>query len=179
MSFLKCGNVRMSHVAIQFSNGTGLFIECVQEAMIIEYCVIRDSRVNVIPDKYGMSLIGGGIILLEDCKPQNANSHLIHESIIASNEFQYHTLPHYDKLLLCPEDSISIKHQHYNDNNNSRNTELQNQVNNEGLLHAHNQSRLVRPEYYDERHVRVRQDSENDALIVVTNKSSNYETLNN
>ena len=148
MSFLKCGNVRMSHVAIQFSNGTGLLVEFVQEAMIIEYCVICDSRVNVISDKYGMSLIGGGIILLEDCKPQNANSHLIHESIIASNEFQYHTAK-------------------------------QNQVDNGGLLHAPNQSRLVRPECYDERHVRVRQDSENDALIAVTNKSTNYETLNN
>ena len=108
MSFLKCGNVRMSDVPIQFSNGTGLLVECVQEAMIIEYCVIRDSRVNVIPDKYIMSLIGGGIILLEGCEPPNANSHLIHESITASNEFQYHTLPHYDKLLLCPAGGLNI-----------------------------------------------------------------------
>ena len=38
---------------------------------------------------------------------------------------------------------ISIQHQHYN--KNRRNTELQNQVDNEGLLHAPNQSRLVRP----------------------------------
>ena len=104
VSFLLSGNVRMSHVAIQFSNGTGLFVECVQEAMIIEYCVIRDSRVNVIPDTYGMSLIGGGIILFEDCVPRTANSYLIHESIIDSNEFQYYTQPYYDKLQLCPED---------------------------------------------------------------------------
>ena len=74
---------------------------------------------------------------------------------------------------------IPIKHQHYNNNNNRRNTELQNQVDNEGLLHAHNQSRLVRPECYDEHHVRVRQDSENDALIAVKNRDSNYGTLNN
>ena len=104
VSFLQCSNVRMSHVAIQFSNGTGLLVECVQEAMIIEYCMVHDSRVNVISDKYGISLIGGGIILLEDCKPPNANSYLIHKSIIASNEFQYYNQPHYDKLLLCPED---------------------------------------------------------------------------
>ena len=104
VSFLQCSNVRMSHVAIQFSNGTGLLVECVQEAMIIEYCVIHDSRVNVIPDTYGMSLIGGGIFLFEDCVPPTANSYLIHESIITSNEFQYYTQPYYDKLLLCPED---------------------------------------------------------------------------
>ena len=104
MSFQMCGNVRMSQVAIQFSNGTGLLVECVQEAMIIEYCVIRDSRVNVILNTHGMSLIGGGIFLFEDCKPPNANSYLIHESIIASNEFQYYTQPYYDKLLFCPED---------------------------------------------------------------------------
>ena len=104
VSFLLCSNVRMSHVAIQFSNGTGLLVRCVQEAMIIENCMIRDSRVNAIPDMYLMSLIGGGIILFENCKPPKANSYLIHESIIASNEFQYYTQPYYDKLLFCPED---------------------------------------------------------------------------
>ena len=103
VSFLLCSNVRMSHVAIQFSNGTGLLVECVQEDMIIENCVIRDSSVNAMPDTY-MSLIGGGIILFEDCVQQTANSYLIHESIIASNEFQYYTQPQYDKLLFCPED---------------------------------------------------------------------------
>ena len=65
--------------------------------------MITDNR-HKISYAHGMSLIGGGIFLFEDCKPPNANSYLIHESIIVSNEFQYYTQPYYDKLLLCPED---------------------------------------------------------------------------
>ena len=102
ITFAYCNNVRLTHVTIQFSNGNGLLLDCVQRS-IIENCTVSDSRANYISSTvYGIFLIGGGIIFTGRCNMSVIGSHFIHSSIITSNDFHYYTPPHYNNFYYCP-----------------------------------------------------------------------------
>ena len=102
LSINYCSSVMLFDVSIQYSNGTGLLLVCVQGVLIIEKCLVHDNRASVILSSYDVFLNGGGIIFIEDNHCLSSNTyHLIYESIITSNDFKTYTRPYFRVLQHC------------------------------------------------------------------------------
>ena len=106
ITFDHCSSVKIYDVIIQYSNGTGLLSVCMQESLIIENSLITGSKANEISSSLQISMIGGGIILLEkdNCQGIHGTDYHISRSLISSNDFKTYAKSYFNLLQHCSDD---------------------------------------------------------------------------